>query len=209
MGYRLYLGLLSKSKHDEIKNLSLKEIYDLHDEDIEDGYVSPNDIIEKQLYELGSYVDFDDDKFYKRVFNLDEVNNRFIEEDDFWIVEKDFLEHIINSYNNRVKNYYNEMMKPFINTKNNPSEFLNTIKRTTDGVSFDFSKISQEETDAFWKMLEHIRSMRIEWCALTPFDFKKDDKITKSYKFEYAIFELIRIYKTFDWENNLLIYYGY
>ncbi len=39
-----------------------------------------------------------------------------------------------------------------------------------------------------------------------------DDKklnINKSCRFEYAIFELINIYKNFDWQNYKLVYYGW
>lgn len=58
-------------------------------------------------------------------------------------------------------------------------------------------------------MIEHIRSMRTEWTCLTPYNLKNGDNITTSWKYEYAIFELVRIYKSFDWKRNVMIYYGY
>jgi hypothetical protein len=42
-----------------------------------------------------------------------------------------------------------------------------------------------------------------------PYNLEKKDNITTSWKYEYSIFELVYIYKKFDWENDLLIYYGY
>jgi hypothetical protein len=35
-----------------------------------------------------------------------------------------------------------------------------------------------------------------------------NDKINRSGLYEYAIFELVRVYKTFDWENDALVLIG-
>ncbi len=37
----------------------------------------------------------------------------------------------------------------------------------------------------------------------------ESDNIVSSWYFEYQIFELVRIYKTFDWENNCMLFYGW
>ena len=64
-------------------------------------------------------------------------------------------------------------------------------------------------------MFEHIRSMASEWGVKSfllnnlPYDLKKGNEITTSWKYEYGIYELIHIYKTFDFKNNTLVYYGY
>ena len=70
-------------------------------------------------------------------------------------------------------------------------------------------KTKMEEQNALYKIIEHIRTMRMEWTCLTPYDLQNGDKITSSSKYEYAIFELVRIYKSFDWKRNVMIYYGY
>lgn len=45
---------------------------------------------------------------------------------------------------------------------------------------------------------------------LVPFNLDDGkDEVTSSWKYEYSIFELVRIYKSFDWENNVMIHYGY
>ena len=41
------------------------------------------------------------------------------------------------------------------------------------------------------------------------FGVENGNSITSSWKYEYAIFELVRIYKSFDWKRNVMIYYGY
>ena len=112
-------------------------------------------------------------------------------------------------------------MKPFFDEKGNPiSEFLNSAKIKYESVGNrhligDISKINENENRSIFKMIEHIRGMANEWGVSSyfdshlPYDLDNNELCTKSWKFEYAQFELVRIYKTFDWENNLMIYYGY
>ena len=108
------------------------------------------------------------------------------------------------------------MMNPFFGKKDDLldiGDFLNSIKREfgydNDKYKFDFSLITDNEQTALFKIIEHIRSMRIEWTRLTPFNLEDGEEITTSWKYEYGIFELVRIYKSFDWKKNVMIYYGY
>jgi hypothetical protein len=69
-----------------------------------------------------------------------------------------------------------------------------------------FKDIPQEIS---MKLFHHVHGNSIEWLQMTPYDLESGDEVTTSWKYEYAIFELVRIYKTFDWENDIMIYYGY
>ena len=43
-----------------------------------------------------------------------------------------------------------------------------------------------------------------------PYNLKEDSKvIVQSWLYEYSIFELVRLYKEFDWENDVLLFYGW
>lgn len=43
-----------------------------------------------------------------------------------------------------------------------------------------------------------------------PYNLKMDsDVIVQSWLYEYSIFELVRLYKAFDWENEVLLFYGW
>jgi hypothetical protein len=44
---------------------------------------------------------------------------------------------------------------------------------------------------------------------LTPYNLENGSEVTVSWKYEYTIFELVNIYKNFDWKNKIMIYYGY
>ena len=152
MGYRTYIGKLTKTEHEIIKNMTVEEIYKHKGQDKSDdmNYLGVYDIVEKSLYELGKYTEFDDAKFYTKVFENKETNDHFTEEHDFWIVQKEFLALIINHYKDKIKKYYNEMTTPFFGPKwgDKSSDFLNTVKSEYDdnldpNYSFDFEKITQ------------------------------------------------------------------
>lgn len=43
-----------------------------------------------------------------------------------------------------------------------------------------------------------------------PYDLREDkETIVSSWKYEYAVFELVRILKQIDWEKEVMIWYGY
>jgi len=58
----------------------------------------------------------------------------------------------------------------------------------------------------------HLSSLIREWEGkyTLPYNLDEDkDEIVSSWKYEYSVFELVRIFKTFDWENNKMVWYGW
>lgn len=225
MGYRTYVASMPKRDYNKIKSMTkdqLIEHYKIEREDyeIEEGYIGMGVYdFGTTLYEFGKYTEFEPPKgSLKTFFKNKELNKYYTDDHDFNIVTPEFLEYIIDSYKRRVADYYNDMMIPFFGKQESlmrtqPSNFLNSVDVEYDypnnKYKFDFSLITQDEQNALWKIIDHVRSMRTEWTAMTPYDLNRDDEVTTSWKYEYAIFELVRIYKTFDWKKNVMIYYGY
>ncbi len=219
MGYRTYIGSMPKRDYNKIKSLTKNELFNFYKdskdlgEDENDFYIGAYDFGQK-LYEFGKYTDFDPPKkSMKSFFKKKEVKDIY-NKHDFYIVTKEFLEYIIESYRKRIKDYYNDMFMPLLGADGNSvPEFLRTVKTNynypNDTHEFDFSTITVEEQTALFKIIEHVRSFRTEWTYLTPYNLNKGEKVTESWKFEYGIFELVRIYKSFDWKRNVMIYYGY
>ena len=201
MGYRNYIASIPRKEYDKIKNYTKEELYKYKNEPLDDdmGYVGVYDIAQTKLYELGKYVDSFPKRLFKPVFLNKELQKDFTQEHDFYLVGKKFLESVADVYSNKVKDYYKTMLEPFLNDDKYPR-----LKEPKDYNPQDVLK-----------MAEHIRSMASEWGSIPPFlsqlpyDLKNGDAVTTSWKYEYAQFELVRIYKTFDWKNNVLIYYGY
>lgn len=210
MGYRTYIGKIEKTKYDTIKSMGHDELLEHYGEG-EEGYVGVYELGDR-VYEFGKYDDFDPPKgCYSGFFENTNTQSHYSE---LSIVNKFFLQYIIDGYANKVKEYYNEMCEPFFKGQfNRPSDFLNTIqtdyKIKENDHTFDFTQITQEEQNALFKIFEHMKSMRSEWDYLTPYNLKMGEHVTNSSKYEYSVFELTRIYKTFDWDKYYLYFYGY
>ncbi len=221
MGYRTYIGVMPKREYNKIKSMTeeqLKEFYDIENEEGENYWYKGVYEYGKEFYCFGKDVDFNPPKKSMKPFFKNKELMRRYEEGDFHIVTKEFLEYVIETYRKRVADYYNDMMMPFFGKiedfGENPTSFLNSIKTDysyrNNNHTFDFSLITQDEQNALFKIIEHVRTMRPEWTHLIPYDLNDGRKeITTSCKYEYGIFELVRIYKSFDWKKNFMIYYGY
>ncbi len=226
MGYRTYVASMPKRDYNKIKSMTKDQLIEHYkierlDYEIEEGYIGMGVYdFGTALYEFGKYTDFEPPKgSLKTFFKNKELNKYYTDDHDFNIVTPEFLAYIIDSYKRRVEDYYNKMMTPFFGKKverydrDNPTNFLNSVKveynYPNNKYNFDFSLITQEEQNALWEMIDHVRIMRMEWALMKPYDLTNGDEVTTSWKYEYAIFELVRIYKTFDWKKNVMIYYGY
>jgi len=219
MGYRTYIGSMPKREYNKIKSMSFEQLKDHYPNK---EHVSDDDWYKgvyeygTELYEFGKYDGFEPPKkSLKRFFKNKELMARY-DEYDFYIVTKEFLAYVISTYQERIKKYYQVMVAPFSREKERSSEFLKSIESEYHWSSepftkytFDGTKLTGEEQTAIIEMINHVKSMNMEWCGLPPFSLEHGDTITTSWKYEYGIFGLINIYKTFNWKKNVMIYYGY
>jgi hypothetical protein len=219
MGYRTYISQMPKREYNKIKSLTEEQLVQFYNIEVDTDGDWHKGVYEfgKELHEFGKYTNFDPPKkSLKKFFKNKQLMERYYEH-DFYIVTKEFLEYLIESYRQRVINFYNQMFLPFIEPTSGRLEdnrpFLKSVQAdysfSKEKYTFDFSTISEDEQAALYQILHHIRDMRIEWVHLKPYDLANGESITGSWKYEYAIFELVRIYKTFDWRKNVMIYYGY
>lgn len=218
MGYRTYIASMPKREYNKIKSMTRQQLIEHYKLKVEpdENYIGMGVYnFGKELFEFGKYTDFKPPKSSLKPFFKDkELNNYFTRDHDFNIVTKEFLAYIIDHYKTRIADYYNELIAPFYNARTKPFE-RDTPTDLMDSISRDistnphFPKITYEDQTALINAIEHIRDMRIEWAVLLPYDLEKCDSVTTSWKYEYAIFELVRVYKTFDWKRNVMIHYGF
>lgn len=198
MSYRNYFYSISKKEYNKIKSLTKEEFFDLYRGLYDIG---------TELYDFGGNVDFKlpkNNSFFKK-----KEMKEFYEKYELKIITPEDLKYIIEHYKNKISEDYNQMINPFID-----SEFSKSMKKvysnSTINSVYDFSKITQEEQNSLFKILYHMRAFNTEWNELNPYNLENDSpEITTSWKYEYAIFDLIRIYKTFDWKKNIMYYFGY
>jgi len=182
MGYRNYIGYISKKEYNKIKSLNKDELFNFSGDD---DYYSVRNFI-KELHELGKYCEFNTRGLTKKFFKNKDLNDYYNSDMELFIVDKQFLEMIINTYSEFIKKHYKDMMSDV--------------------------DVNNEETwtkEKFAIIFQHIRSFSIEWTQLTPYNLNEGEEITTSWKYEYVVFELVRIYKSFDWKRNIMVYYGF
>lgn len=197
MGYRNSIASIPREEYNKIKNFTKEELYEHKGVSLDD-YVGVYDVAQNELHEMGKYVDEFPKRLFKPVFLNKELHKEFTEEHDFYLVGKKFLEKVITDYGQKVKDYYNKMLKDCLTDEKYP--------RLKDP--------KEIPSQSIYSILKHIESMSYEWgctpfSASFPYDLEKGDRVTTSSKYEYVQFELVRLYKTFDWKNNVMIYYGH
>lgn len=156
----------------------------------DDDYFSPS-YIDNKLYELGKYSEIGHKLEAERpsVFTSDELKQMYADY-GFALLTKDDFKAIIDSYRQNIVNWFDELLHP-----EEPEE----------------GEEAEETQSEKWK--KAIQSKLDAWSGknfgLFPFDLDENkEAITTSWCYEYAIFELVRLYKVFDWENNDLVLIG-
>lgn len=212
MGYRNYLGSLPKREYNKIKKFTIQELFEFKGEEWSDdpddrnGHVGVYDVAYNTHYELGKYVDSFDKKFFKPVFKNKETQKYYTRDHDFYVVGPEFVLHVIEHYRDLVRNYYKKLLNDFYEGRKSKAEFMTSKD----------SPITEEEMSSIYLLINHVRDMASEWGVAAFFEDSvpynvdpSNSKIVSSWKYEYEIFELVRLYKTFDWKRNVMIYYGY
>lgn len=194
MGYRHYFYSVPKTQIDEIKQCKTNNEfcdwaeakgYEVGRYEGEEPHCSVYKI-GKEIYEFGKYVDwaFKMQEKNESIFGSEELKQRYVDYQPVLCSQEDFV-FAINTYKQNIIDYYKGL--------------LEEDKAT---------KIPIEQ-----KCKYHIESKLSEWengFGICPIDTDlKRETINRSWLYEYAIFELVRVYKTFDWENNTLVLLGW
>ena len=114
---------------------------------------------------------------------------------------------------------HNKFTEPFYDFVMCDTEFvimskeglLNVINEFREGTRLYYENLKEEDFEEFKR-----RRLR-EWSpeenfGVLPYwldEEHTDGEIVRSWIMEYAIFNIVHIYRTFDWENDFLIYSGW
>lgn len=149
----------------------------------------------KEIYELGKYseIAFKLESERPSLFTSEELKERYSDY-GFAILTKDDFKAVIEAYRQKIVDWFQSLL--------NPDESQVTV-----------AKLSKEERKHFeWK--HQIEDKLDRWSGkyfgISPINLNENsERITDSWLYEYAIFELIRLYKIFDWENDDLVLVGW
>lgn len=213
MGFNNYIGKISKERYGELNEMTLEQLK-THLGEEHDRSVLFSTIYEevKMVYEFGKYFDRIDGE-YKPFFKNESIWE-IVKFDDaeLFVVSKQFLADMITHYRTKVSTFYNNSVPDRAELNSLLAKFKRTYDDVTDEISHelkDGEELTKEELTIMVNSIKHMNDVKLEWTFdFLPFDLGKGPAVTNSSKYEYAIFELVRIYKTFDWTNDLLLYYG-
>lgn len=192
MGYRHYFYKIPKTEIAEIRNLKTNDEfcdwaeskgYKVERYEGEKPYCAVYKI-GKEIYEFGKCVDwaFKMQSKNECIFGSEELKEKY---EDYYpvICSKDDFLFAINTYKQHNVAYFKGLLEG------------------EEGVPIE----------KMWK--DHIEGKLWEWE--NPFDIYpidtdlENERINRSWLYEYAIFELVRVYKTFDFENDALVLLGW
>ena len=187
MGYRVYLAKMPKVEAEQLKKMDYNDVvkkYQINkscdpDEDL--GIPSPYEIATTRLYELGKYVELENtlDKTYSCQLLNFPEAENYLMDYTLFEITKDGFKFIIDDYSKKNETYF---------------------KNLYEQISILGSDMAGIET--------YFRSKVHEWARI-PYDLDSGDEITTSWSYEYAVFELVRLFKMIDWDNESVIFYGY
>lgn len=206
MGYRTNIGKISKRDYNKIKSLTKEEFFSLYKIENMDDRVDRDKFIINLEYISHDFKNKIPKKSFKKFFKKDCLNEVYDNSDtELKIATKEFFEFVINDYKLKIVSWYERLLSPYMTLDSWNMFQIDTLK---------IPEIKSEEfLNAFIPIIEHLRNNHHEWGSKFSFfedNLKRDDlKVTNSLKYEYSIFELIRIYKSFNWKKDILVYYGY
>ncbi len=189
MSYRVRLGKIAKPEQDKYKGKSVTECLALVGGDEHQLHQLK---AHTQLYEIGKHVSFDKDEL-KSFYDFDIKAELDCE---FHILTKEGLIKLIAEYKAEIALYYKGLSK-----------------QLEKAVTESESKAVTLPPALTSRLLMNIRGKSEEWnnehYSIVQFKDDMDGEITTSWSMEYALWNIVHILKTFDWENDYLIYSGW
>lgn len=205
MGYRHYLYAIPKSQVAEIQACKTNEDWcDFADKygykvdhsvcDDNSGWFSPYKV-GNEVYELGKYseIAFKLESERSSLFTSDELKKRYSDY-GFALLMKDDFKAVIEAYRQKIIEWLKSLL--------NPDESQVTAPR--------LSKEERKHLEWKYEIEDKLDKWSGKYFGIFPIDLDESrERITGDWAYEYAIFELVRVYKTFDWENDDLVLVGW
>lgn len=193
MGYRNYLAVTDRKSIKNYKQILKKFVED-------DGHCSYIDFlheVSKEVYELGKYSDEGSalESYSPKIpesiaTEFEELKQLLAEHEyGFNYVNQRAFKCIIDSYQTRSGLYYTDMVDSLVGKPG--------------------ARLSKEE--AIKQAIHYFRKMANEYSngSIVDTDIENKCSLTSSWDYAMSVFNLAYIYKTFNWENDIMIVVGY
>ena len=195
MGYRHYFYIVKKSDVEKCNNIVFDELKRQYGD--ADGYIDFDKVFPRtEVFEFGKlYYEDTAERIYntgKPLFG-DKDCQEYFEDYYPFVVGKEGLLEAIKIYKEKVINAYQSLLG--------------------DGqeVQYPLGITMTEDISEHDKMKNFVKS-RLLWIQKYHFediDETNKYKVSKSYIYEHAIFNLIHLLKVIDWDNETILFYGW
>lgn len=187
MGYRLYLGGISKEQHSKLEDLDVQDWIDRHAEDGNDFFsvsdLRGKDYFQDSLFEFGKYFDVPElEKQGEDFFMNIDV------EGDLMILDKQKTMLILDYVRSMVLEHY-EKEKTALENFEKDREFPEDYKKEFEWQS-PKAYLMEQNKNKIREWSEHINPENARF-------------------WEYQYFALMYLIGTFDFEKNHMVYYGW
>ena len=205
MSYRFRFATVNKEYLDKVRSMSVAEFIEFTRINNPNAYSdSPGESVyihiwemfkQTEIYDMGDcpYA-MDVIRASEPLFTNPETQNYYSESNLYFCDKKAFLAAIDGMRKLVVKSYQRMIDTPAL-----VPLYLDEKKREWSDFT-DVMEMDVQDKDKKEKINDMYRPYNLD---------DTDDEIVKSWRYEYTIFELVRLMKTFDWENNYLIFYGW
>ena len=195
MGYRHYFYIVKKSDVEKCNNIVFDELKRQYGD--ADGYIDFGEVFPRtEVFEFGKlYYEDTAERIYntgKPLFG-DKDCQEYFEDYYPFVVGKEGLLEAIKIYKEKVINAYQSLLG--------------------DGqeVQYPLGITMTEDISEYDKIKNFVKS-RLLWIQKYHFediDETNKYKVSKSYIYEHAIFNLIHLLKVIDWDNETILFYGW
>ena len=205
MGYRHYLYAIPKNQVSEIRACVTNDDWCSFAERY--GYKVDRDVCDdgsrwffpygvgNEFYELGKHSEIAIELESERpsLFTSDELKEQY-DDYGFVLLTKDDFKAVIESYRQKIIDWLKSLLEP----------------EDTSMISPKLSKEERKRLAIEHEIQDKLDSWSGKYLGILPIDLDESrERITGDWSYEYAIFELVRLYKIFDWENDDLVLVGW
>lgn len=205
MVYRNYFYLVEKSEVSKVRSMNYEELCD---------YAKQCGVVYDEDGE--QYFDFPDEKFMnkRRIFDF----GRLRQDDTIERIHKVGMPLFDDQ---DIQEIFNEPYKPYITGKVGLETAIEIYKNKVVEYLKSLVKVDVDDTDSLLRQVQPdkldlqavcnaIMDKLVVWDRYLPYDLDEHtDKISSSQYYEYQIFELVRLYKTIDWDKYVLLFMGW
>lgn len=204
VGYRHYFYLVDIEECDHVENMDYHTFVDycenkapgIVEDDGDSTFVwFPDTLGQEEVYEFGKiYYEDTAERIYshgKPVFALKETQDAFSDYNPYRMGKDGMLE-AIEIYKQKIIDHYKGLFED------------GAVQILPFGI-----EIKRDEIKSTDKLIDAARDQLLWWEKLGVIDLDEShDAISKSWLYEHQIFELVRLYKSIDWDKKCLLFYG-